>query len=95
MKIKPLGDRVLLTRKPVSEENQKGIYIPDSARKIPMEAEVMAVGPGKAHENGKIVPLEVKEGDIVLVAEFGGTEVTCDNETYLIVNEDDLLGILE
>lgn len=95
MKINPLGDRVLLPRKLVSEENQMGIYIPDSARKKPTEAEVMAVGSGNAYEKGKLVPLEVKEGDIVLVAEFGGTEVTCDNETYLIVNEDDLLGIPE
>ncbi len=94
-KIKPLGDRVLLKRKLVSEENQKGIYIPDSARKEPREAEVIAVGPGKKNDEGKIVPLQVVKGDIVLVPDYGGTEITYDEVTYIIVNEDDLLGIFK
>lgn len=94
-KIKPLGNRVLLKRKLVSEENQKGIYIPDSARKVPQEAEVIAIGPGKKNEKGKLVPVLVSKGDTVLLAAYGGTEITYDNETYLILSEDDLLGILQ
>jgi chaperonin GroES len=94
MKIKPLGDRVLLKRKLVSEENQKGIYIPDSAQKKPQEAEVIAIGPGKKNEKGKLVPLLVSIGDTVLLAAYGGTEVTYGDETFLLLSEDDLLGII-
>ncbi len=94
-RIKPLGDRVLLKRKLVSEETHKGIFLPDSALKKNQEAEVMAVGPGKKNETGKRVPLAVKVGDTVLLAEYGGTEITAEDETYLIVTEDDLLGILQ
>lgn len=95
IKIKPLGDRVLVKRKLVSEENQKGIFIPNSAQKKPQEAEVIAVGPGKKNDEGKRVPLQVSKGDTVLLTEYGGTEITYDNETYLIVSEDDILGIIQ
>jgi chaperonin GroES len=94
-KIKPLGDRVLLKRKLVSEDTQEGIYIPDSARKKNLEAEVIAIGTGRKNEKGKLVPLVVKIGDTVLLPEYGGTEIIYEAETYLIVSEDAILGIFQ
>ena len=91
--IKPLADRVLVKR--LEEEEQKigGIIIPDTAKEKPQEAEIVAVGPGKLEE-GKRADLEVKVGDKVLIGKYSGTEVKVDGEEYLIMREDDILGIV-
>ncbi len=93
MKIQPLGDRVLLER--FESEVQKtagGIFLPDSAKEKPQEAKVVAVGPGKKDDTGKIVAMNVAEGDIVLTSKWGGTEIKVDGKEYIIVSEDDILA---
>ncbi|MBN2161796.1 MAG: co-chaperone GroES [Pontiellaceae bacterium] len=94
MKIKPLGERVLV--EPVKEEEavKGGIIIPDSAKEKPQEGKVVAVGTGKIDENGKKVPFNVKVGDIVLMPKYGGTEVKVDGKEYQIMREDDILAIV-
>jgi len=95
IKIKPIGDRVLL--KHIAEDKEQvrgGIIIPDSAKEKPQEAKVIALGTGKKDEDGKLVPFEVKVGDRVLITKYGGTEVKIDEEKYTIVREDDILGVL-
>ena len=95
MKIKPLGDRILLKRIEEEQKSKGGIVIPDSAKEKPQEGKVVAVGKGRMLEDGKIVPLEVKKGDRVLFGKYSGTEVKLVGEEHLIVREDDILGILE
>ena len=95
MKIEPLGDRVLVKRLEEEEVKKGGIIIPDTAKEKPLRAEVKAVGPGKRNKEGKIIPLEVKVGDKVLINEYGGTEVKIDGEEYLIMREDDIMGIIK
>ena len=93
--IKPLADRVLVKRLDEEEEQKVGgIIIPDTAKEKPQEAEVVAVGPGSI-EDGKRIPLEVKEGDKVLIGKYSGTEVKIEGEEYLIIREDELLAIIE
>ena len=94
MKIKPLGERVLV--EPIKEEEavKGGIIIPDSAKEKPQEGKVIAVGTGKLDENGKVVPFNVKKGDIVLMPKYGGTEVKVDGKEYQIMREDDILAII-
>lgn len=94
-KIKPLGDRVLVKHVEESEQVRGGIIIPDSAKEKPQEAEVVAIGSGKKDENGKAQPFEVKVGDRVLISKYGGTEVKIDEEKYLLLREDDILGVIE
>jgi chaperonin GroES len=95
MKIQPLGDRVVLKRLTVTEEKTAGgILLPDSAKEKPQEAKVVAVGPGKLDDNGKRNPPDLKEGDIVITAKWGGTEFKMDGDEYLIVSEDDILAKL-
>ena len=95
MKIRPLGDRVLV--EPVEEKDVRkgGIIIPDSAKEKPQEGKVIEVGPGKLDDNGKIVPMNVKKGDKVLMPKYGGTEVKISDKTYQLVREEDILGIIE
>ena len=95
MKIKPLADRVLV--KPVEEkETEKGgIIIPDTAKEKPQEGEILAIGDGKRDESGKIIPMNVKKGDKVLMPKYGGTEIKVDDKEYQIVREDDILAIIE
>lgn len=93
-KIKPLQDRVIVKRLEDSEQMRGGLYIPDTAKEKPQEGEVIAVGPGKV-ENGNKIELTVKVGDKVLFGKYSGTEVKLDNEEYLIMREDDILGIIE
>lgn len=95
MKIKPLGDRLLVKRVEEEEVKKGGIIIPDTAKEKPQQGKVIAVGTGKVNEDGKRVPLEVKEGDRVLFGKYTGTEVTIEDEEYLIMREDDVLGIIE
>jgi chaperonin GroES len=93
--VRPLHDRVLLRRIEEAEVRIGGIVIPDTAREKPQEATVMAVGSGRVTDEGKTIPLEVKVGDRALVGKYAGTEVTLDGEEYLIVREDDILGVVE
>jgi chaperonin GroES len=92
--IKPIGDRVLV--KPLDEKEVKkgGIIIPDSAKEKPQEGEVVALGTGKLNEAGEKIAFTVKKGDKVLISKYGGTEVKIDGESYQILREDDILGIL-
>ena len=93
VKIKPLGDRIIV--KPIERETMKGgIIIPDTAKEKPMEGEVLAVGAGKLDEKGNRVAMEVKVGDRVLYGKYSGTEVKLDDESYLIIHQDEILGIL-
>ena len=92
--IKPIGDRVLVQHIEEKEQVRGGIIIPDSAKEKPQEAKVIALGTGKKDENGKVTPFEVKVGDRVLIAQYGGNEVKIDDVKYKLVREDDILGIL-
>lgn len=92
--ISPLGDRVLVKRIEEKEQIKGGIIIPDSAKEKPQEAEVLALGTGKRDDSGKEIPFNVKKGDRVLISKYGGTEVKLGDETFLIVREDDILGVL-
>ncbi|MFP3984305.1 MAG: co-chaperone GroES [Desulfurivibrionaceae bacterium] len=95
MKLRPLNDRILVQRVESEEKTAGGIIIPDSAKEKPSEGKVTAVGPGKLNKNGERMAPDVKEGDKVLFSKFGGTEVKLDGEDYLIMREDDILGIIE
>ena len=94
MKVRPLHDRVLIKRVEEQETVRGGIIIPDSAKEKPQEGEVVAVGTGKRLENGQVIPLEVKEGDRILFGKYSGTEIKVDDTDYLILREDEILGIL-
>ena len=94
VKIKPIGDRVLVEHLEEKEQVRGGIIIPDSAKEKPQEAKVIAIGTGKKDEDGKILPFEVKVGDRVLISKYGGTEVKIEEKKYTIVREDDILGVL-
>jgi chaperonin GroES len=91
----PLHDRVMLRRIEAEEKTPGGIIIPDTAKEKPVEAEVMAVGPGARDETGKIVPLDVRVGDRVLFAKWTGTDVIIDGEERLIVKESEILGVIK
>lgn len=96
MKFRPLHDRVLLRRVEQEGKTAGGIIIPDTAKEKPMEAEVLAVGPGTYNEDGdERLKLDVKEGDIVLISKWAGTEITMDGEDLLVVKESDIMGIIE
>ncbi|MFH1562590.1 MAG: co-chaperone GroES [Nitrospirota bacterium] len=95
MKLKPLGDRVLIERLEEKEQVKGGIIIPDTAKEKPQEGKVIAVGAGKRLENGEIKSLDVKIGDKILFGKYSGTEIKIDDKEYLIMREDDILGILE
>jgi len=92
--ITPLGDRVLVKSVDDDEQVKGGIIIPDSAKEKPQEAEVIALGTGKKDDDGNVVDFQVKVGDVVLVSKYGGTEVKLDDETYQLLREDDILGII-
>jgi chaperonin GroES len=94
MKIRPLHDRILVRRIAEQETMRGGIIIPDSAKEKPQEGEVMAVGNGKLLENGTRVPLDVKEGDRILFGKYAGSEVKIDGDEFLILREDEVLGVL-
>ncbi len=95
MKIRPLQDRILV--QPIKEKDVRkgGIIIPDSAKEKPIEGRIKAVGAGKVGDDGKRVKLDVKVGDKVLYSKYGGTEIKIDNEDFLLMREDDVLGIVE
>ncbi|GAB5603883.1 MULTISPECIES: co-chaperone GroES [Thermus] len=93
--IKPLGDRVVVKRIEEEPKTKGGIVLPDTAKEKPQKGKVIAVGSGRILENGQKVPLEVKEGDIVVFAKYGGTEIEIDGEEYVILSERDLLAVLQ
>ena len=95
MSFRPLHDRVLVRRVEAEEKTAGGIIIPDSAKEKPQEGEVIAVGAGSRDESGKLVPLDVKEGDRILFGKWSGTEVRLNGEDLLIMKESDILGIVE
>lgn len=92
MKVIPLHDRVLLKRLEEQEAKKGGIIIPDTAKEKPQEAEVIEVGKGRVTEDGKVIPLDVKKGDKVLIGKFSGTEVTIDDVEHIIVREEEILA---
>ena len=94
MNIRPLYDRIVVKRIEEQETSRNGIIIPDSAKEKPQEGEVMAIGHGKRLEDGKLVPLDVKVGDRILFGKYSGTETKLVGTEYLIMREDDVLGIL-
>ena len=95
MKIKPLGDRVLVEPVEEKESNKGGIIIPDTAKEMPQEGVIKAVGAGKRDDDGKLIPMNVKKGDKILLPKYGGTEIKVDDKEYQIVREDDILAIVE
>jgi chaperonin GroES len=94
-KLRPLHDRILVKRIEEEEVRRGGIIIPDTAKEKPQEGKVIAVGSGKVGEDGKKIPLEVKAGDRILFGKYSGSEVKIDDEEYLILREEDVLGILD
>jgi chaperonin GroES len=94
LKVKPLADRVVVKPLEEAEQMRGGLYIPDTAKEKPQQGEIVAVGAGKVTEDGKRIELEVKVGDKVLYGKYSGTEVTLDNEQYLILREADVLAII-
>jgi chaperonin GroES len=95
MQLRPLYDRIVVRRIEQQEQKQGGIIIPDSAKEKPQEAEVVAVGRGKRLEDGTVVPLDVKVGDRILFGKYSGSEVKMDGQEYLIMREDEVLGVIE
>ena len=95
MKFRPLHDRAVVRRLEAEEKTVGGIIIPDTAKEKPMEGEVIAVGPGARDEAGKLVPLDVKDGDRILFGKWSGTEVKLDGEELVIMKETDIMGIIE
>lgn len=95
MKLRPLQDRILVRRVEEAQETKGGIIIPDSAKEKQAEGEVVAVGNGKLSDDGKRIPLEIKKGDRILFSKYGGTEVQIEDEEYLIMREDDVLGVVD
>lgn len=95
MNVRPLRDRVLVKRVVPQEQRIGGIIIPDTAKEKPQEAEVIAVGSGRVNDEGKTIALDVKAGDHVLVGKYSGTEIKLNGEEYLILREDEILGVAE
>lgn len=94
MKVRPLHDRVLVKRLAEEEKSKGGIIIPDTAKEKPIQGEVIAVGSGRIAEDGKIRPLDVTSGDRVLFGKYAGTEIKIDGEEFLMMREEDILGVL-
>ncbi|GAM08529.1 10 kDa chaperonin [Geobacter sp. OR-1] len=95
MKLRPLQDRIIVKRLEEESKTAGGIFIPETAKEKPQKGEVVAVGNGKKTEDGKIVPIDVKAGDKVLFGKYAGTEIKIEGEEFLIMREDDILGIME
>ncbi|NMC83236.1 MAG: co-chaperone GroES [Armatimonadetes bacterium] len=93
--LKPLSDRVIVKNLAADEKSAGGIILPDTAKERPQRGEIIAVGPGRVLDDGKLVPMEVKVGDKVLFSKYAGSEVKVDGEEYNIMRQDDILGIIE
>ncbi len=94
MKFEPLKDRVLVKYSEEAEKSAGGLYIPDAAKEKPQKGEVVAAGPGKTTDDGKLQKMDVKKGDVVLFDKYSGSKITMDNVEYLIIREEDILGIV-
>ena len=94
MKLKPLGDRVLVKVEDAKEVQKSGIIIPDTAKEKPQEGTVVAAGKGKVDNNGKLIPMDVKEGDKILFGKYSGSEIKLGDEEYMIMGQEDILGII-
>jgi len=95
LKIRPLGDRIVVEPLEAEEKTKGGIILPDSAKEKPQEGKVVAVGKGKVGEDGKPVPMEIKVGDKVLYGKYSGTEITIEDKEYIILKEEDILAVVE
>jgi len=95
MKLRPLSDRILIDRIQEDEKTKGGIIIPDTAKEKPAEGKVVAIGNGRMDENGKLLPMDVKVGDRILFSKYGGADVKIDGNDYLILRQDDVLGVIE
>ncbi|BAM05350.1 co-chaperone GroES [Phycisphaera mikurensis] len=94
MKLKPLGDKILVQRLKAEEKTASGIYLPESAKEKPQHAKVVRVGTGKRTDSGEVLPFQVKEGDTVVLGKWGGTEVKVDGEEYVVLGEDEVLAVV-
>ena len=94
VKVRPLHDRVLVKRLDEEEQVRGGIIIPDTAKEKPQEAEVVAVGPGKLQDDGKRQPMDVSEGDRILIGKYSGSEIKIDDQEYVILREEEILGVI-
>ena len=94
LKLKPIGDRVIVQRLGSAEKSKGGLYLPDTAQEKPQEGKVIAVGSGKLLKTGKVVPLAVKPGDRILFGKYSGSEIKVDDKEYVFLNEDDILAII-
>ena len=95
MKIRPLQDRVMVKRLEEEQKTAGGIIIPDTVKEKPQKGEIVAAGPGKRNEDGKVQPVDVKKGDKVLFSKYAGTEIKVEGEELLIMREDDIMGVIE
>jgi len=95
LKIRPLGDRVVVKPLPMEERTKGGIVLPDTAKEKPQQGEVLAVGPGRLLDNGQRVPIDLKVGDKILYSKYAGNEIKMEGEEYLILRESDILGVIE
>jgi len=95
MNVRPLQDRILVRRVEEAEKTRGGIIIPDSAKEKPQQGKVVAAGSGKSKDDGKRVPLDVKAGDLILFGKYSGQEIKLDGEEFLIMREDEVLGVIE
>jgi chaperonin GroES len=95
LKVRPLHDRIIVQRLEESEQKVGGIIIPDTAKEKPQQGKVMAVGNGRVEKDGRITPLDVKEGDTVLFGKYSGQEIKLDGDEYLIMREEEVLGVIE
>lgn len=95
MKVRPLGDKILVKRLESKEKTESGIYLPESAKEKPQQAKVVAVGDGKILDSGKRADFQVKKGDTVVIGKWGGSEIKIDGEEYLVMSEDEVLAVIE
>ena len=95
MKVKPLGDKIIVKRLEADEKTASGIYLPESAKEKPQQAKVVRVGTGKKTDDGKTVEFQVKEGDTILLGKWGGTEIKIDGDDYLVLGEDEVLAVVD
>lgn len=95
VKVRPLGDKILVKRLEAESKTDSGIFLPESAKEKPQQAKVLRIGSGRTLDNGEKAPFQVKEGDTVLLGKWGGQEIKIDNEDYLVMSEDEVLAIVE
>ncbi len=95
IKVRPLGEKVLVKREEAESQTKSGIYLPESAKEKPQRATVVATGDGKVLDNGKRAPFQVKKGDKVLISKWGGTELKVEDQELLVMNEDEILAVLD